>query len=111
MADLKYLHNETLKLRQRAHEKLDEAYSSTVKALRYNRAADFQRASGESELANHYLQEAMQFEQEAIDIDHHIAELEIKAIEIDRQATDMQLAVRSKLEILDRLRRTIVGNF
>lgn len=110
MPDLKYLHNETLKIRQRAHEKLDAAHASTIKALQYSRAADYKKASDEGDVANHYLSEALQLEHEAIEIDHQIAELEAKALEIDRQATDMQLAIHSKLELLNNIKRTIVGN-
>lgn len=111
MADLRYLHSEALKLRHRAHEKLSGAYQATVKALTFNRASDYSKAIQESELADHFYNEAIQLEHEAMEIDHHVADLELKASELDRQATELNMTIRSKLEILDRLKRAIVGEY
>ena len=111
MADLKYLHNEALKLRQRAQDKLSYAYQATVKAFTFNKASDYSRAMEECGQANHFYDEAIKLEHEAMDIDHHISDLEARAIELDKQAVELSVAIRTKLEILERLKRTIIGSY
>lgn len=111
MADIKYLHSEAFRIRQRAHDKLSCAYKATVKALSFNKASDYHKATVEGELANHLYTEAIQLEHEAMDIDHHAADLEIKAQELDKQSNELQMNIKSKLEMLDRVRRSIIGNY
>lgn len=109
MADLKYLHNEALRLRQRAHEKINEAYQATVRALTFNKASDYDRAAEVSLTANSYYNEAIQLENAAMNIDHQVAELEQRALDLERQTSELQTSIKSKLEMLEKLKRTIVG--
>lgn len=109
MTDIKYLHSEALNMRQRASDKVNEAYQAVLRADTYNKSKQFNKAAIESDIASHAYNEAIQLEHEALDIDQKIINLENKAMDIDRRASELESNTRSRIDILERLKRAIKG--
>lgn len=111
MTDIRYLHNESAKMRRKMQAKLNEADRSTQKAESYNKAGVFERAAAESENAARLYNEAMQLEHDAMECDRRAAEMEIKAAELERQEIELQTKTREKIDIIERLKRALRGDY
>lgn len=111
MTSSRHLHKEANRLRQKMQLKLNDADRASKRADTYNKLGDFNRGSIESELSSKHYNEAMKLEKEALECERKATELELKAAEIEREEVELQSKMQTKIDILEKLKRALRGDY
>lgn len=111
MADSKHLREECVRMRQAIQTKTNDANKAIINAMSFIRIGNLEKANRESELANKRYREVIELERVALDLDHKAMELENRAFMLEKQQNELASNIHAQLDVLERQRRTLQGNY